>query len=49
MRGQLDEPLLDLNPLDNTTINVTARFFDMDRVIFLSNMTEVFTANGVSV
>ena len=48
VHGQMDEPLLDLSPLDNTTINTTAEYFDMDQVIFLSNMTEFITQNGVS-
>ena len=47
--GQLYEPLLNLNPLDNTTINTTSEYFDMDRVIFLANMTEITTPNGVSI
>ena len=44
--GQMDEILLDLNAPDNTTINITSEYFDMDMVIFLSNMTEYFTLNG---
>ena len=43
------QPLLDLNAPDNTTINITAEYFDMNQVIFLSNMTEYMTPNGVSV
>ena len=43
------QPLLDLNAPDSTTINITAEYFDMDQVIFLSNMTEYMTPNGVSV
>ena len=43
------EPILDLNSMDNTTINATSEYFDLDRVIFLSNMTEFQTPNGVYV
>lgn len=43
------QPLLDLNVPDRTTINITAEYFDTDQVIFLSNMTEYMTPNGVSV
>lgn len=43
------EPILDLNSMDDTTINATSEYFDMDQVIFLSNMTEFITPNGVSV
>ena len=47
--GQMDEILLDLNAPDNTTINITSEYFDMDTVIFLSNMTDYFTPNGVGI
>ena len=45
----MDEILLDLNAPDNTTINITSEYFDMDTVIFLSNMTDYFTPNGVGI
>ena len=46
--GQMED-LLDLNAMDNTTINVTAEYFDIDRIIFLSNMTDFITPNGVRI
>ena len=37
--AQDDQILIDLNSLDNTTINSTGEYFDMDRIIFLFNDT----------
>ena len=46
--AQEQDTLLDLNILDNTTINATGEYFDMDQVIFLFNDTvEYFTPNTV--
>ena len=43
------EDLLDLSEMDNTTINATAEYFDIGEIIYLSNMTEFRTPNGVCV
>ena len=44
--GQMED-LLDLNAMDNTTINAIAEYFDISQIIFLSTMTDFITPNGV--